>query len=422
MRQLLINYATDDMKDYQYRNRDTGLRNGFRECICYGPLDIDEDFYNRNKSILDEKKGAGYFLWKPYIILKTLEILEYGDVVYYSDSRIDFIDDVTPLLDLAIYEDIVIFSNKLYINKNWCKRDAFYYMDCNDEKYYEGEHIQASFIIIRKTDRSLEFMREFLRYGEDRRIITEDKDVCGLSRLDVYNENRYDQTILSLLSMKWDIKPHRDPSQIGLKNREYFSDSYGQIVNHHRGRRVNLLMNEYRMGNIEDSQGGRNRLMGLRRLIEENLSNDSIVCEIGSYEGKSSELFALICGRVYCIDPWEDVWTKEGDKNVLILEAERMFDMMMLNYNNINKVKKISKDACNDFGDGFFDFVYIDAMHDYDSVTNDIKYWISKIKSGGFIGGHDYLVGSGQGVEKAVKDYFGFEPKIYDDTSWIIKI
>jgi len=422
MKKILINYATPDMSEYQRINKETGLKFGFDVCYDYSPNDIDKEFYNENKSILDEKKGAGYFLWKPYIILKTLNKIDFGDILYYSDSRIDFIKDVSPLLDLTEKEDIVLFSNKFYgVNKNWCKIDAFYYMDCDSEEYYNGDHYQASFIILKKSERSIKFIEEFLHYSKDRRIITEDKDVCGLNVLDGFNENRYDQTVLSLLALKWEIKPHRDPSQIGLHNRNLFDDTYDQIANHHRGRRIDLLMNEYRMGNIQDDQDGRNRLMGLRKLVEEHFDKKSIICEIGSYEGKSSELFALLCNKVCCVDPWEDVWTKEGEeKNTLILDAEKTFDNMMMNYNNIVKMKTISSKACKEFYDEFFDFVYIDALHDYDSVKSDITYWLSKTKKEGYIGGHDCIVGND--VHKAIIDTLKMEPKIYEDTSWIIKI
>lgn len=421
MKKILINYATPEMFEYQKRNKETGLKFGFDECYCYVTNDIDEEFYKENKIILDEKRGAGYFLWKPYFILKTLKKMDYGDILFYSDSRIDFISDVSPLLELTINEDIVLFSNKVYgTNRNWCKRDSFYYMGCDENKYYDGDHLQASFIILKKSDISLKFIEEFLSYSKDRRIITGDKDICNLDILEGYKENRHDQTILSLLAIKWNIKSHRDPSQIGLYNKNLYDDKYGQIVNHHRGRRIEILMNEYRMGNLHDDYNGRNRLMGLRKLIEDNLNTSSVVCEIGSYEGKSSELFALLCNKVYCIDPWIDLWSPDLEKDVNMLNAEQLFDKMKMNYNNIVKIKNISSEAYKDFDDKFFDFVYIDAMHDYNSVKDDINYWINKIKIEGFIGGHDCIKGGD--VYNAIIDYFNIEPKIYEDSSWIVKI
>lgn len=42
------------------------------------------------------------------------------------------------------------------------------------------------------------------------------------------------------------------------------------------------------------------------------------------------------------------------------------------------------------WGNTLFDFVYIDAKHDYRSVMNDLRAWYPKVKPGGIIAGHDY--------------------------------
>lgn len=52
-------------------------------------------------------------------------------------------------------------------------------------------------------------------------------------------------------------------------------------------------------------------------------------------------------------------------------------------------VKKPSVDASKSLEPGF-DFVYIDAAHDYKSVKADIEAWWPTVKAGGMMGGHDY--------------------------------
>ena len=43
--------------------------------------------------------------------------------------------------------------------------------------------------------------------------------------------------------------------------------------------------------------------------------------------------------------------------------------------------------------DEYFDLVYIDADHTYESVKDDIAAWFPKVKPGGWITGHDYVDG-----------------------------
>jgi predicted O-methyltransferase YrrM len=40
---------------------------------------------------------------------------------------------------------------------------------------------------------------------------------------------------------------------------------------------------------------------------------------------------------------------------------------------------------------GSFDFVYIDARHDYASALEDIRDWWPKVRRGGILAGHDYV-------------------------------
>lgn len=85
-----------------------------------------------------QERGAGYWLWKPYIILKTLLYeMEEGDLLLYSDSGSEAIGDLRPLFDLAVEDDIVIFKNPpkwVHREKQWTKPDAFVIMGCPVEQ------------------------------------------------------------------------------------------------------------------------------------------------------------------------------------------------------------------------------------------------------------------------------------------------
>jgi hypothetical protein len=39
------------------------------------------------------------------------------------------------------------------------------------------------------------------------------------------------------------------------------------------------------------------------------------------------------------------------------------------------------------------DVVYLDARHDFRSVSEDIRIWWPKVRPGGILAGHDYLLG-----------------------------
>ncbi len=57
------------------------------------------------------------------------------------------------------------------------------------------------------------------------------------------------------------------------------------------------------------------------------------------------------------------------------------------------------------------DFVYLDARHDHDSLSEDLLHWYEKVRPGGLLAGHDYIDGhfpTGDfGVQSAVDEFFG---------------
>lgn len=82
--------------------------------------------------------------------------------------------------------------------------------------------------------------------------------------------------------------------------------------------------------------------------------------------------------------------------------------------------------------DGSLDFSFIDAEHTYEAVTADLQAWWPKIRSGGFIAGHDWdhpedhIHPDGStnrmwGVKKAVEDFFKVEKlELGMNRTWIV--
>lgn len=50
-----------------------------------------------------------------------------------------------------------------------------------------------------------------------------------------------------------------------------------------------------------------------------------------------------------------------------------------------------STDAAKKMKDGYFDYIYLDARHDYCAVKEDIEHYYPKLRPGGILGGHDYI-------------------------------
>ena len=80
-----------------------------------------------------------------------------------------------------------------------------------------------------------------------------------------------------------------------------------------------------------------------------------------------------------------------------------------------------SINATDLFDNEFFDWIYIDTDHSYETTYKELNSWSSKIKQDGVIAGHDYMEYF-EGCKKAVDEVVGKPDKIFRDFSWIKKI
>lgn len=88
------------------------------------------------------------------------------------------------------------------------------------------------------------------------------------------------------------------------------------------------------------------------------------------------------------------------------LRSHRAFDYAEQHKDRARLIVGDSAAAASEFEDGSLDFVFIDADHSYEAVRRDIDAWRSKVKPGGWFGGHDYNR-KFFGVVRAVDFVFG---------------
>lgn len=137
-----------------------------------------------------------------------------------------------------------------------------------------------------------------------------------------------------------------------------------------------------------------------------NILDLKIGCEIGVRLGNYSKFLLENTNLeiLYSIDPWSPKYLEyghaEGDGGESITRKilEKFNERSLI-------VKEPSFEAVKKFGNNFFDFIYIDAAHDYKSVKDDINLFYPKLKVGGIMSGHDYLEYPDYGVVGAVDEF-----------------
>jgi len=235
MRKILLSFA-DQKYQTQQQLLTFSSKLYFDEIINVGPEDIEEEFIKSNQEIFNFNRGYGYWIWKAYFIRRVLEYINDGDVLFYVDSGNEIINNPQPLFDLLENQDIILFKNRdgnlsgdIWKNSTWTKADCFNLMDCNTQEYKNGDQIDGSYILLKKTPKSIQFIDDYLKYSCDKNIITDLPNITGDNESD-FIEHRHDQSILSLLAIKYDINTFESPSE----SSNHIQKDYPQIFNHLR--------------------------------------------------------------------------------------------------------------------------------------------------------------------------------------------
>ena len=138
--------------------------------------------------------------------------------------------------------------------------------------------------------------------------------------------------------------------------------------------------------------------------------------ELGAYKGNSicyladkiSDYIELDNVEIYTVDTFNptstssNTWKREKDLQDVCFENIYKFGMN----DCVEVLIGESHEFVNKFNDEYFDFVFIDADHKYESVKQDIEDWYPKVRVGGILAGHDYAQ-TQHGIRKAVDDRFG---------------
>jgi hypothetical protein len=161
--------------------------------------------------------------------------------------------------------------------------------------------------------------------------------------------------------------------------------------------------------------------------------------EIGVYRGRMSEQLLLFRDNLflYMVDSWAPAaaqsphYQATGDWSALADEAMQQAVYVEAcqrteRYANRRRVLRLESElAANQVENYSLDFVFIDADHSYEGVQRDITIWLPKVKSGGWLSGHDYGTVPHPGVKQAVDEFVAAKAhavlELGKNATWFVK-
>lgn len=136
--------------------------------------------------------------------------------------------------------------------------------------------------------------------------------------------------------------------------------------------------------------------------------------EVGCKEGRTAgHILKTVEGSmVVAIDPWKERPKDSSDPTRETYQdwdfkkiAEEFWQNIGENVERCQMLMTTSTEAADQLKDKQFDIVFIDALHDFESVDQDIEAWWPIVREGGVLCGHDFNH-KWPGVERAVAKHF----------------
>lgn len=205
----VLTFANEKYRQSQIRLTSHLNNIGVNNVINYNETNLPVEFIEENKEFFKYKRGFGYWIWKPFIILTELEKLNDDEILLYLDCG-----DVPSKLFFEILEehfkrDTIFLTNMGWNHGQWTKRDCFVYMNCDFPEFYASVQLEAGVIALKKTQSNIELLKDWYKYMKVENLLIDSPNIYGLPNLPNFIEHRHDQSILTNLSLLRKIKNHR---------------------------------------------------------------------------------------------------------------------------------------------------------------------------------------------------------------------
>lgn len=207
-----VSYGDEKFKKSRKRieeeAKDTNL---FTEVLIYTPENLEVFSSLHSKFREENKRGGGYWLWKPYAIQKTLKKIEENSILVYMDAgssiNSEGINNVKKIMKKMLNSSFDAYVFQLQCSK--CTDTCYTKMDtaialgyAKDSKELSDQQIHATYFILKKTESAEKLIADWIKYAtaENYRYLTDLPS--KKSNHECFIDHRHDQSIFSLLNKR----------------------------------------------------------------------------------------------------------------------------------------------------------------------------------------------------------------------------
>lgn len=188
---------------------ESALKVGFDTATHYTEKMLRQTpFWEENRAILEQSRGAGYWLWKPWIILQKLRECGPNDIVVYNDagrySPRSF--EPFPAFPHAAVELTAMMPKRFImgtriewlVQGQYTKRDCLILTGADTDEMRYAPQINACPALFMPSDEAFAFLERWLEIARDPRALTDQPDELGAPYPE-FEDHRHDMAIASIL-------------------------------------------------------------------------------------------------------------------------------------------------------------------------------------------------------------------------------
>ena len=199
-----ITYGDNNFNNSKIRLCNEAIKSKWFDTVSdYGPDDLSDEFKNKFKYILSQERGAGYWIWKCYIIKKKLNEINDNDILIYLDAGCTIntkgINRFYEYIDILDESETGIISFQMGSDeKLWTTKEIFDYFDIGlDHEIANSGQIMATVRIMKKNKNLINMIDKEIKALYDNPLMF--TDYYNDNQNSYFIDNRHEQSIFSII-------------------------------------------------------------------------------------------------------------------------------------------------------------------------------------------------------------------------------
>jgi hypothetical protein len=185
------------------------LLNVFDVIYPYTDKDLESftEFWDRHgEFVKNNPKGHGYWIWKSYLTLKTLEEMNDGDVLVYADAGCEInyegIATIYSFIDMVKTNDKGFLSFQLndlmyHHEERWTKMDILRHFGVDVPHFCSSLQLHSTYFVLEKCPNTMKIVNMWYDTVCNYHFIDDSPSIIENNMY--FNEHRHDQSVFSVI-------------------------------------------------------------------------------------------------------------------------------------------------------------------------------------------------------------------------------